>query len=199
MSILNLSAQTGIPLATLQGYMNEDVVGGRDTGHWIGMSVHEAEGKALYALVRHYKPTLCVEIGTAQGCGATHILAALEANGGDGELISYDIDSNAGWGIPSNLKHRHTMVIEDALTAALPKADFVFEDGEHGYDFNMTVLDAILDQCNPKVLVSHDLLSHKYYGDGFAVLRAWQDTFEGYTEADVIELAFTGIAVKVFE
>lgn len=198
MSILNLVAESGIPLATLQAYMQEDTIGGRDTGQWIGMSVHEAEGQALYALVRHFKPTVCVEIGTSEGCGATHILAALEANGGDGELISYDIDSSAGSKIPPHLKHRHTMVIADALTANLPKADFVFEDGEHSYAFTMQALRVVLEQCQPKVLVSHDLLAHKHY-NGFGVSLAWQDTFEGYSEHDVIELAFTGMALKVFE
>ena len=194
MSILNLSAQTGIPLATLQAYMDEDVVGGRDTGQWIGMSVHADEGKALYALVRHYKPLLCVEIGTSEGCGATHILAALEANG-EGELISYDIDPSAGSKIPLNLAHRHTMVIADALHAELPRADFVFEDGEHSYEFNMTVLDKIMRECQPRVLVSHDLLSHKHYS-GFGVLQAWEHFF-GFQESDVVELAFTGLAVHI--
>lgn len=174
--------------------MSEDDTGGRDTGQWIGMSVHAVEGQLLYALVRHFKPKHVLEIGMAQGCGTTHILRALAKNG-TGKMTSVDIDFEAGSGIPDELRHLHTFILGDSRYVKLPKADFVFEDADHLYEPTLATLTRVLE-LKPRVLVSHDLLSHQTYGDEFGVMRAWNTLFGD--DFIVYDRAFTGIGVKVF-
>jgi predicted O-methyltransferase YrrM len=177
--------------------LNEDTVGGRDTGQWIGMSVHDIEGRILYALVRHFKPRHVLEIGMAQGCGTTHILRALEKNG-VGKLTSIDIDPQAGSGIPDELRHLHTFIVGDSRSAEFPKneVDFVFEDGDHSYSVTLETLNRVLKEIAPRVLVSHDLLSHITYGDEFGVFKVWMELFGN--EFALFNDAFTGLGVKVF-
>jgi predicted O-methyltransferase YrrM len=186
---------TGGDSATFLQYMSEDNAGGRDTGQWSGMSIHEMEGRIIYALVRHYKPKTVLEIGTADGCGATHILSALEANN-KGTLLSLDIDANAGAKIPDRLRHRWTLQVGDSLDAPLTKADFVFEDGAHEYEYCFPTTNRILKEVKPKVLIAHDLLSHKAYGDSFGVMKTWNELFGD--NKHIVEVAFTGLGVKVF-
>lgn len=166
----NLNADTLIAFAA------EDTVGGRDTGHWDGMSTFEAEGQILYALIRVLRPAQVVEIGVDSGGTTTHILSALEANG-EGHLYSVDIKEGVGAKVPEHLRHRWTLHIGDALTTDLPdRADFIFEDGEHSYDFTFNVLSRLKD-LNPRIILSHDALTHLTYG-GFDVLRAFTDALE---------------------
>lgn len=181
----------GLDPAQLIAFAAEDNIGGRDTGNWRGNSIFADEGKLLYALVRALKPEMCLEIGTAQGCGATHILAALSKNK-YGQLTSIDVDATVGDGIPAELRKRWTFVHEDGLTAALPAADVVFEDGAHDYNFTTAMLRRI-QALHPRVIVSHDALSHLAYGDAFQVLHAWQDVF-GNVRTVQIDHAFTGLA-----
>lgn len=190
-----LNKLTGGNSAEFLGYLEEDHLGGRDTGQWSGMSVHEMEGRVIYALVRHYKPKTVLEIGTADGCGATHILQALEDNG-SGKLISLDLVEGSGAGIPQRLRKRWELRIGNSLDAPLPKADFVFEDGAHEYEIALPTTKRILAEVKPKVLVAHDLLSHLTYGGAFGVMRAWDELFA--TDYSVLDVAFTGLGVKVF-
>lgn len=177
--------------AELIAYAAEDTIGGRDTGDWIGMSIFRDEGRVLYALVRALKPESVLEIGTAQGCGTTHILAALAKNK-SGHCTSIDIDGNAGYGIPDALKKQWTFVHEDALTASLPDASVVFEDGSHSYNFTTNILRR-LTPLHPRVIVAHDMYSHETYGDAFQVLNAWRDVM-GVVTGVKIDHAFTGLA-----
>lgn len=174
----------------LIAYAAEDTIGGRDTGDWIGMSIFRDEGRVLYALVRALKPEHVLEIGTAQGCGTTHILAALNKNKA-GHCTSIDIDASAGFGIPDALKKRWTFINEDALTAELPDASVVFEDGEHGYSFTAHMLTRI-QAMHPRVIVAHDMYSHEAYGEAFQVLNAWRDVM-GVVTGVKIDHAFTGL------
>jgi len=190
-----LSRITGKPAGDFIDYLESDHLGGRDTGQWSGMSVHEMEGRIIYALVRAYKPKTVLEIGTADGCGATHILQALEHNG-SGKLISLDLAQGSGAGIPEHLRHRWTLQIGNSLDAPLPKADFVFEDGAHEYEICLPTTKRILAEVKPKVLCAHDLLSHLTYGGAFGVGKAWSELFGN--EMAVLEVAFTGLGVKVF-
>lgn len=169
----------------------EDNIGGRDTGQWRGDSFFADEGRVLYALIRALKPEHVLEIGSAEGCSTTHILTALDKNK-RGHLTSIDIDPDAGVKVPAALRKRWTFVNEDALTAELPAADVVFEDGDHHYPFASAILKRITP-LNPRVLLSHDALSHLTYGDAFQVYNAWRDVF-GKVDTVQIDHAFTGLA-----
>lgn len=177
--------------AELMAYAAEDTIGGRDTGQWRGDSFFADEGRVLYALIRALKPESVLEIGSAEGCSATHILTALAKND-YGHLTSIDIDPDAGAKIPDALRKRWTFVNEDALTADLPAASVVFEDGDHHYPFASAILKRI-QVLHPRVLLSHDALSHLTYGDAFQVYNAWRDVF-GKVDTVQIDHAFTGLA-----
>lgn len=179
--------------AQLIVYAAEDTIGGRDTGAWRGDSLFADEGRVLYALIRALRPDSVLEIGSAEGCSATHILTALDRNK-HGRLTSIDIDPDAGAKIPDALRKRWTFIHQDALTAVLPASDFVFEDGDHHYPFASAILKRI-QTLNPTVLLSHDALSHRVYGDAFQVQHAWLDAF-GEMAAVQIGAAFTGLAYR---
>jgi predicted O-methyltransferase YrrM len=172
-ALRQIAQDGGLNADELIAFAAEDKVGGRDTGHWSGMSTFEAEGQILYALIRSLRPERLLEVGVDSGGTTTHILSALEANGA-GHLDSVDIKAEVGIGVPESLRHRWTLHTGDALTIALPdQADFIFEDGEHSYDFTFNVL-ARLKDLNPRMILSHDALTHLTYG-GFDVLRAFTD------------------------
>jgi len=190
-ALVTIAGDGSLSAGDLIAYAMEDTIGGRDTGQWPAMCVHEAEGKLIYALVRALKPNVALEIGGNFGCSTTHILAALEANG-TGMLVSYDIDPASYRGVPEHLRHRLDARIEDALTADLPAAPFVLEDGEHGLDFTTRILTQ-LRALNPRCIVSHDYATGHHY-DGFFVEEAWNAVLpegEGY----VLDGAFTGVGV----
>lgn len=179
--------------AKLIAYAAEDNIGGRDTGNWRGDSLFADEGRVLYALIRAFHPASVLEIGSAEGCSATHILTALAKNK-SGHLTSIDIDPDAGAKIPDVLRSRWTFVNQDVFKVDLPPAQFVFEDGAHDYGFTYNLLRRIVP-LKPWVLISHDALSHRVYGDAFQVENAWLDAF-GEMAAVQIGAAFTGLAYR---
>ncbi len=193
-ALQQIAAEANLDPTALLTYAMEDRVGGRDTGNWSGMSVFSAEGQIIYALVRALRPARVVEVGVASGGTTTHILSALEANNFGG-LWSIDVEANCGLSVPENLRHRWKFEVGDALTATLPdKADFVFEDGAHSYDFTHGILTR-LKKMGPRMIVSHDALTHLVYG-GFDVLRAFKDVL-GTDRTVQIDGAFPGLAYWV--
>jgi methyltransferase family protein len=193
-ALTQIATDAGLNADDLIRYAAEDNIGGRDTGQWSGMSTFADEGKVLYALIRALRPAQVVEVGVASGGTSTHILSALAAND-FGALWSVDIDANCGLNIPAHLVDRWTFVVGDALTVDLPeRADFIFEDGEHGYDFTSRMLTR-LKALNPRMLVSHDYYTHLTYGDAFQVQRAFTDVFGD--KGVLIDGAFTGLGYWV--
>lgn len=95
-----------------------------------------------YAITRATKPRLVVETGVHDGLGSIALLRALERNAQDGhpgELISVDIDPNAGWLIPDSLRSRHTVVVGDSLfvlpqSLAERQVDIFIHDSDHRYE-----------------------------------------------------------------
>lgn len=177
----------------LISYAIEDTVGGRDTGHWSAMSIFEAEGKILYALIRALRPSMCVEIGTDSGGSATHMLTALQANK-KGKLYSIDLRDGCGDKIPEALRSRWIPVVGDALEMPLPnKIDFVFEDGSHHFDFTSKML-LRLKAFEPKVILSHDAVTDRTYQDQrFEVLPAFKAAL-GVEDYVLVEPSIAGLA-----
>ena len=69
-----------------------------------------------YALVRWLKPRLVVETGTADGLGSAALARALhrnEAEGVSGQLLTFDIDPNAGWLLGEQAPRGARIVIGD--------------------------------------------------------------------------------------
>jgi len=189
-ALRQIAADGGLNADDLIAYAAEDHVGGRDTGAWPGMSTFEAEGQILYALVRAMRPARVVEIGVDSGGTSTHILSALSAND-YGELYSVDIKADVGSAVPQHLRDRWTVCVGDALTAPLPEADIIFEDGPHTYDWTVAMFKRLRDM-NPKVMLTHDMYSHLAYGPEFAVERAMHDAL-GVTTGVLTDGSIAGL------
>lgn len=196
-----IAPEIGAAVDDLLAYADEDHFTGFDNGqgNWPGGSVWTVEGKFLYAVVRHLRPTRVLEIGTAYGCSATHILQALHVNE-HGTLTSLDIQSSAGAGIPDELRDQHVFVAADALVwlgKNRKKFDLVFEDGLHTREFTEAAIRAAWD-THPAVLLSHDVMHFSDYGR--FVRESWDAAFgeDGYQKV-LIDPSDCGLAWKVRE
>lgn len=193
-ALTQIANDTGLNADELISYAAEDTFGGRDTGDYLPMSVHRDEGRVVYALVRALRPKQCLEIGVADGCTSTHILAALAKNGA-GQLLSIDIDPEVGRAIPDALRERWTFTCGDALEVKLPKhVDFALEDGAHTYEFTKPMVERLL-KLTPRLIVAHDALTHLTYKDqGFEVLRSYEEVLGDSVKTVGIDNCFTGLA-----
>jgi predicted O-methyltransferase YrrM len=118
------------------------------------------EGDFLYSVVRDSQPDLTVEIGMANGFSSLCIAQALHENG-HGRHIAIDPFQSSDWGCAglvclrrAGLEHL-VRLIEKPSHQALPeleqtglRAQFIFIDGSHLFDYVMTdflCADRILD------------------------------------------------------
>ena len=91
-----------------------------------------------YALVRLIAPELVIETGVHDGLGSLLLLRALERNGGQGRLVSVDINPAAGWLV--NAHPRWELRLEpavDGLPEVLgngPPVGVFIHDSLHSYD-----------------------------------------------------------------
>lgn len=146
--------------AQLLAYASEDTLTGWDNGKggWQCGSLFRVEGQILYALTRALRPQVIVEIGTHEGCSASHFGLALKRNG-TGVLYTVDINESTGDLIDADVRDHVVRIIDDGilwLTETNLALDMVFEDGWH------TVHDvtAIWRAALPKVREGGFLMSH---------------------------------------
>jgi predicted O-methyltransferase YrrM len=115
-----------------------------------GHSESSEEGKKLlYLAVRALRPRLVVETGPFNGASSTFLLHALEANGGDGRLLSFDLPDardalgvpipagrEPAWLVPRELRHRVELVLGDTRQTLRRRlegetVDLFFHDSLH--------------------------------------------------------------------
>jgi SAM-dependent methyltransferase/predicted O-methyltransferase YrrM len=119
--------------------------------------VEDGTAFLLYALVRHTKPSLTIEVGVADGRSTRVILSALDANAG-GRLISVDISDDVG-----------------GSAAGHPRWSLrVHAPGRS----SSRQLQSLLEEVGPPDLFFHDA-SHTYYDQYADYLAAWQHTQPG--------------------
>jgi predicted O-methyltransferase YrrM len=109
--------------------------------------IPERFAEALYRTVLARRPGLVVEVGMAMGCSTLAILAALQAIGGPGRLLSIDPYQSAykNCGLVAvrraGLATRHEHIAEPdfialpRLLAAGTRVDLGYIDGNHTFDF----------------------------------------------------------------
>jgi predicted O-methyltransferase YrrM len=133
-------------LAAAAREAGDELAATRATGH----SESSEEGKKLlYLAVRALRPRLVVETGPFNGASSTFLLHALEENGGDGRLVSFDLfdardalgvpipeGREPAWLVPSELRHRFELVLGDTrqtLRRRLERetVDLFFHDSLH--------------------------------------------------------------------
>lgn len=171
-----IAAQLHAPAQELIEYANQDALGGfhivPELRKFPMGSAWEVELKTLYALVRHLKPETIVEIGGLSGASATHIAAAIKANG-KGHLYSIDngvLGAIHGELIPSDLRQYVTLVEANGEDWLVTQDDnsigLIFEDAAHGMEL-VRLLSAIsLEKLVAGgVLVNHDA-GHDQFYDG---------------------------------
>ncbi len=168
---LTLIADTlGLDAAELIAYAAEDEFGGWNNNEanatFPNGSIWSVEGRTLFALVRALRPAVVVELGVFHGASATHLLAALQANG-TGKLTSVDHhsgDSGAteiGGYIPAVQKADFHFVEQRGQQYLATLKDnsvgFIFEDMQHDAEGTAEIWTLAQAKLKPGgVIVSHD-------------------------------------------
>jgi predicted O-methyltransferase YrrM len=116
-----------------------------------GHSESSEEGKKLlYVAVRALRPGVVVETGPFNGASSTFLLHGLEANGGDGRLLSFDLadardalgvpippGQEPAWLVPEELRPRLELTLGDTRDTLRPRlaresaVDLFFHDSLH--------------------------------------------------------------------
>ena len=121
-------------------------------GKYPSGSIFWSEGKRLYELVREFKPTKIIEVGTRFGC-STQFLALGCHDNGFGVVHTYDIEDHYKGNIelfnPFIIRHLNSYFEETEK-----ECDLLFEDGAHTHGFTTRVL----RETKANVIVVHDYL-----------------------------------------
>lgn len=156
--------------------MDEDTIGGYHPdptqARWPGGSIFEGEGKLLYALVRALNPKTVIEIGLGDGCSASHITAALKANGKKGARLTSIDRGNSGRLIPDDLRPWITILPGDGEEWLREQkdetVDLIFEDADHSERLSYEIGKLAKSKLRPGgLLIAHDI-SHEGVGEDVA-------------------------------
>ena len=156
--------------------------------------VNVGDRRALYHLIRYFRPNYVIEVGTHIGASSLHIARALNDNG-NGRLSTVDIsDVNASTGAwkavgldrcPRELAgllgcdSRITFHVEAAmsfLTNGGAKADVIFLDGDHAAVAVYREIAAACRRLNPGgVIILHDFYpgGRPLFEGGDVVMGPW--------------------------
>ena len=99
----------------------------------------KAESQFLYSLIRHLKPKLVLEMSPDQGLSTSIMLEAMDKNGIESILLSYDItDLSLKWDRKEGLVQRELLLgdVRETLTDEhLENTELFFIDSDHSYAF----------------------------------------------------------------
>jgi hypothetical protein len=118
--------------------------------------VHYGYRLATYAIVRLTSPRVAAELGTHDGLQTAMLLRALERNGeggAAGTLMSFDLNPDSGWLVPSELKENLVHVVGDLAETFGPAlredgVDFLMQDIGHAYPGNRGMYAEAADAAN---------------------------------------------------
>ena len=148
--------------------------------------VNPGDGRAVFYLIRHFRPRSVLEIGTHVGVSTLHIAAALaekqqDRNSPPGHLVTVDITNvnhrTSGPWVQSGLKRSPSDTVKmmgcgdlvefvtgtslDHFARAKKKYDFIFLDGDHAAKTVYREIPAALELLNQDGLI----LLHDYFPD----------------------------------
>ena len=148
----------------------------------IGAAVSPGDRKALYRVVRNFRPRRVLEFGTYIGMSTYYLAKALEANGG-GEITTVDVldvNSEAGAWRNMGLRKPPSRIVEslglgDMVTFVVAPAakfldtdtglyDLIFLDGDHSATAVYGEVIKSLGMLNPRGLI----LLHDFHLDAIA-------------------------------
>ncbi|MFL5955205.1 MAG: class I SAM-dependent methyltransferase [Gaiellaceae bacterium] len=113
-----------------------------------------------YAIVRATRPELVVETGVHDGLGSALVLRALERNGA-GTLYGFDVDPQAGWLVPQELRGRYQLVLGD-VRETLPReladksVDVFIHDSLHTYEHEHFELELAVAHSGASAILASD-------------------------------------------
>jgi len=203
--LTHIAAQIHADPDELIAYAQEDDLGGfhvdPDQSKFPMGSLWGVEGQILYALTRHLKPELIVEIGGWAGASASHFALAVIANG-YGKIIS--VDNHVG-----GMDHGHLLTDEFRKYVTLINANgqdwlrqqpngsigLLFEDADHSTPLVAELSSLGLQKLAPGgILANHDA-AHDFYHDGNSVMALRNDVnFRPATGSDVGRAVRDGLA-----
>jgi len=159
-----------------------------------------ASAALLFSLVRHQKPTRCIEMGTSVGISASYIAAALRLNG-RGKLITLEGGSTVAEvarrnfaalsleGVVEVVVGPFHETLLGAFEAASP-IDFIFIDGHHDEDATKNYFTMMLPFLAPVSVAVFDDIN---WSEGMK--RAWRSITAAPQCAASFSLSDVGIAV----
>lgn len=169
-----VSVITGVPLATIQGYMaeldndqqlNEHIrtLTMQHPQRFIAdLTVYYGRRIGWYAFVRALKPKVIVETGTNKGLGSCVLAAALLRNAADGQpgyLYTTDIDPAAGYLLRAPYDQYGKVVYGDSIESLRnfnQSIDLFINDSDHSQDYEMREYNTIEDKLADGALVLGD-------------------------------------------
>ena len=152
----------------------------RDT---VTPQLDDLEAEITYLLLREYRPSRVVEIGTFYGWSTTWILSALRDNGSagtsGGHLDSFDMVDHVRSTVPSELAGDrwtfHRGDVRQALDEIPDGTDYLFVDADHGRAFGRWYLANLFPRMTSGIPVSvHDVYHLRFarpWTEGGEVVR----------------------------
>lgn len=153
-------------------YAAEDTIGGyhsdKARSQYPSGAIWAAEGQMLYALARHFKPRVVLELGTGRGVSTLHLAAAIERNANGAVLTS--VDSGASRYQPARTntaRYVHADAVSYLEAVTDDSVDFIFEDLDH----TAASVEAVARLATVKLAPGGILISHDaaHYNVGAAV------------------------------
>ncbi len=153
----------------------------------------------LFKLIREYRPSVCLELGTSLGISAAYQAAALELNK-NGELVTLEgSESLASLAIENfnklSLKRvfvrlgRFQDILDDVL-AELGNVDYAFIDGHHDGDATLEYFEKIIPFLSEFALIVFDDIS---WSKGMK--EAWRKIFKYKSVKVSVDFGNLGIIV----
>ena len=201
---------------TLIAFAEEDTIGGYHVDESLRVfpqgSLWEVEGKMLYALIRWLKPDVVAEIGGWVGCSASHLAAAVKANG-SGKVISVDSGEGGqehGRLLLPELREWVTFVQADGRDWLASQPDgsigLLFEDADHSTQLTADISKLAVKKIQPAgYYLNHDA-AHDFavVGGGMKVpspvgraVRDGLDIAKVYFRTYLAEPSDCGLALSV--
>jgi predicted O-methyltransferase YrrM len=153
--------------------------------HPMEFAVESQTSFLLYALVRHFRPSVIVETGVANGYSSFYLLNAIMINN-IGQLHSVDITNQVGEVLSEKEKgHWHLHILDENdphlsfqnLLLELPPIDFFLHDSDHSYQWVISELGSVWKKLSAGAIISADDVDYSYGFLDFCKERQLQPIF----------------------
>lgn len=164
------------------------------------VSKPEKAARFMYLLVREFRPTQAIELGTNVGISSAYQAAGLAANGDNGRLVTLEAspyrlriaqELHARVGL-KNLDYRQglfTETLDDSIEEFGP-FDFAFIDGHHTYEGTLDYFDRVWRHAHEDALFVFDDIR---WSEGMK--RAWAELQSDSRIALAVDLWSVGVCV----